>query len=105
MTTLHFKQAGFGFIPEIGFRAVRLSAILWRQGGTGYSLGTRQNDGWVMLRRIFFLLLIAAIAGLAAYGWLTAVPKPIAVAAKVHAPNPANGGTIFNAGGCSSCHP
>src|SRR5215475_4073275 len=57
-----------------------------------------------MLRRIFLLLLIAAIAGFAAYGWLTRVPAPIAVAAQVHTPDPANGATIFNAGGCSSCH-
>src|SRR5215813_11653404 len=57
-----------------------------------------------MLRRFFFLLVIAAVAGLAVYGWLTAVPAPIAVTKQVHTPDPANGETIFNAGGCSSCH-
>jgi mono/diheme cytochrome c family protein len=57
-----------------------------------------------MLRRIFLLLLIVAAAGLAAYGWLTAVPAPIDLTTRVHVPDPANGQTIFNAGGCSSCH-
>jgi mono/diheme cytochrome c family protein len=58
----------------------------------------------MMLRRIFLLLAIAGIAGLAVYGWLTATAKPIVVTAQVHVPDPANGETIFNAGGCSSCH-
>ena len=57
-----------------------------------------------MLRRIFLLLLVVAVAGLAAYGWLTAVPAPIDLTTRVHVPDPANGQTIFNAGGCSSCH-
>src|SRR5262249_31693987 len=57
-----------------------------------------------MLRRIFLLLLLAAVAGGALYGWLTAPPKRLTVTAQVHTPNPANGATIFNAGGCSSCH-
>src|ERR1700754_2057369 len=56
-----------------------------------------------MLRRIFLLLLIAGGAALAAYGWLTAPPARWAASAP-YTPNPANGETIFNAGGCSSCH-
>jgi mono/diheme cytochrome c family protein len=55
-----------------------------------------------MLRRIFLLLLAAGLAGLAVYGWLTAAPAQVTLAA--YAPNPGNGQTIFNAGGCSSCH-
>jgi mono/diheme cytochrome c family protein len=52
-------------------------------------------------------LLAAVLAGAAAFGlywWLTmpAVVAPEALAA--YAPNPANGLTTFNAGGCSSCH-
>jgi mono/diheme cytochrome c family protein len=57
-----------------------------------------------MLRRIFLLLLLAGVAGGALYWWLTAPPKRLTVTAQVHTPNPANGETIFNAGGCSSCH-
>src|SRR5262249_34373628 len=57
-----------------------------------------------MLRRIFLLLLLAAVAGGALYGWLTAPPKRLTVTAQVHTPDPANGEIIFNAGGCSSCH-
>jgi mono/diheme cytochrome c family protein len=55
-----------------------------------------------MLRRIFLLLLAAGLAGLAVYGWLTAAPAQVTLAA--YSPNPGNGQTIFNAGGCSSCH-
>jgi len=56
-----------------------------------------------MLRRIFPLLVLAGVAGFAAYWWLSA-PVPLAVTAKPYTPNPANGETIFNVGGCSSCH-
>jgi mono/diheme cytochrome c family protein len=55
-----------------------------------------------MLRRIFLLLLIAGIVGLAVYRRLTAVPAQLSLTA--YTPNPANGAVIFNAGGCSSCH-
>jgi len=57
-----------------------------------------------MLRRIFSLLVLAGAAGFAAYWWLTALPVPLALTAKPYTPNPAKGETIFNAGGCSSCH-
>jgi len=49
------------------------------------------------------LLVLAGGAGFVVYWWLTA-PVQLAVAAMPHTPNPANGETIFNAGGCSSCH-
>jgi mono/diheme cytochrome c family protein len=57
-----------------------------------------------MLRR---MLRGAALAGVAAFGvfwWLTATPVVLAVTERAHTPDPANGLTTFNAGGCSSCH-
>ena len=57
-----------------------------------------------MLRRIFLLLVIAAAVGLAAYWWLTTPPAQLVVTARPYTPNPANGETIFNVGGCASCH-
>ena len=57
-----------------------------------------------MLRRIFLLAVVAGIAGLSVFWWLTI---PATVAASVlpaYQPNLANGLTTFNAGGCSSCH-
>src|ERR1700731_726174 len=55
-----------------------------------------------MLRRIFLTLVVAATIGLAIFWWLTAPPTASAVPA--YTPNLANGLTMFNAGGCSSCH-
>src|SRR5215472_3524592 len=57
-----------------------------------------------MLRRIFLLLVLAGVAGLACYGWLSAPPERLTLTGRPYTPNPANGETIFNAGGCSSCH-
>jgi mono/diheme cytochrome c family protein len=56
-----------------------------------------------MLRRIFFLGLIAGIAGLGVFWWLT-MPAARWAATVAYTPNPKNGEIIFNAGGCSSCH-
>jgi len=50
------------------------------------------------------LLVIAGAVGLAAYWWLTTPPAQLAVTARPYTPNPANGETIFNVGGCASCH-
>ena len=57
-----------------------------------------------MLRYFFLAAVALAIAGLAVFWWLTvpAVVAPGALAA--YRPDPANGLTMFNAGGCSSCH-
>ena len=57
-----------------------------------------------MLRRLLLLVVLAGIAGLAIFWWLTmpAVVAPNAL--PPHTPNFANGLTTFNAGGCSSCH-
>jgi len=56
-----------------------------------------------MRRRIFLGVGIAAIIGVAIYGWLTA---PLAALAPLPAytPDLANGLVAFNAGGCASCH-
>ncbi len=57
-----------------------------------------------MLRRIFIFLILAGVAALALYVWLSAPPERISLAQKPYTPNAANGETIFNAGLCSSCH-
>jgi mono/diheme cytochrome c family protein len=57
-----------------------------------------------MLRRIFFFLPFAAVATFGIYWWLSAPSASWAASASAYAPNLANGETIFNAGGCSSCH-
>ena len=57
-----------------------------------------------MLRRIFLAAILFAVAGLAVFWWLT-IPAVVASSAlPPYQPNPANGQTMFNAGGCSSCH-
>jgi mono/diheme cytochrome c family protein len=59
-----------------------------------------------MRRRIFLGTVIAVIIGLAVFWWLTEPLTGAAVSVPVpgHAPNPANGLVVFNAGGCASCH-
>jgi mono/diheme cytochrome c family protein len=57
-----------------------------------------------MLRRILPLVVVAAAVGVAIFWWVTipaAVPSNLLPA---YTPNLANGFTMFNAGGCSSCH-
>src|SRR5882724_2073123 len=57
-----------------------------------------------MPRRII-LGVVLAIAAFGVYWWLTASPTMMAsVTAPSIPPNPVNGQTAFNAGGCSSCH-
>src|SRR5882757_11540286 len=56
-----------------------------------------------MLRRTIFAGLIAVIAALGVYGWLTA-PTALALPAPTRGPDLANGKELFNTGGCSSCH-
>jgi mono/diheme cytochrome c family protein len=56
------------------------------------------------VRRIFLALIIAGIAGLGMFWWLT-IPAVIhATALPPYKADPANGLTVFNAAGCSSCH-
>ena len=57
-----------------------------------------------MLRRILLVAVIAGVAGFGIFWWLT-IPATIpANALPAYTPDPANGLTTFNAGGCSSCH-
>src|SRR3954452_22150785 len=57
-----------------------------------------------MLRRIVPAAVVLAAIGFAFYWWLT-IPAVIASnALPAYTSNPANGLTVFNAGGCSSCH-
>jgi len=57
-----------------------------------------------MLKRLVFGLVLIAAAGLGVFWWLT-IPSHVAAAAlPAYQPNAANGQTMFNAGGCSSCH-
>jgi mono/diheme cytochrome c family protein len=57
-----------------------------------------------MLRRILFGLAVAAAAVIGIYWWLTSPPALWSPSSEVYAPDPANGKTVFDAGGCSSCH-
>jgi mono/diheme cytochrome c family protein len=57
-----------------------------------------------MSRRILPLAAVLVALGFGIYWWLTATPMQFAVTAPASVPNLANGETIFNAGGCSSCH-
>jgi mono/diheme cytochrome c family protein len=57
-----------------------------------------------MVRRIILLLVLAGACAFAAYWWLSAPPARVVLTDRPYTPNPANGETIFNAGGCSSCH-
>jgi hypothetical protein len=56
-----------------------------------------------MLRRIFLGIVVAAVIGFAIFWWLTIPAVVPASALPAYTPNPANGLTAFNAGGCSSC--
>ena len=57
-----------------------------------------------MLRRIFLALVIAAVIGCAIFWWLTIPVTTAASSLPAYKPDPANGLTTFNVGGCSSCH-
>jgi mono/diheme cytochrome c family protein len=54
--------------------------------------------------RIGAAVVIAIALGFAAFWWLTVAKMIPASALPAYTPNLANGETIFNAGGCSSCH-
>jgi mono/diheme cytochrome c family protein len=57
-----------------------------------------------MLRRIVLTLVLAGAVAFAIYWWLTTPSILIPVTDAAYTPDLANGQTIFNAGGCSSCH-
>ena len=57
-----------------------------------------------MLRLILRSAVVAAILGFGVYWWLTATPTQPGVTAPASDRNLGNGETVFNAGGCASCH-
>jgi mono/diheme cytochrome c family protein len=57
-----------------------------------------------MLRRSIFVFIIAAVVGLSVFWWLTIPAVVLPESLPAHTPDLANGLTMFNAGGCSSCH-
>lgn len=58
-----------------------------------------------MLQRIVVVFLLAGVAAACGIYWWLTMPSPPWVAKAVpYTPDPANGATIFNAGGCSACH-
>jgi len=57
-----------------------------------------------MLRKIVVFVVALAILGLAAFWYLTTPQTVSASALPPHTPNLDNGKTMFNAGGCTSCH-
>ena len=57
-----------------------------------------------MLRQILLGLVLVGAVGFGIYWWLT-IPAVVAASSlPPRTPNLANGLTMFNAGGCSSCH-
>jgi mono/diheme cytochrome c family protein len=57
-----------------------------------------------MLRSVFLLILLAGAAAFGVYWWLSTPPVRWIATSAPHTANPANGETIFDIGGCSSCH-
>jgi mono/diheme cytochrome c family protein len=57
-----------------------------------------------MLRRTLFIAVLAGVAGLGIFWWLTIPAVVAATSLPAYQPNLANGAIIFDAGGCSSCH-
>jgi mono/diheme cytochrome c family protein len=57
-----------------------------------------------MLKKLLMLVIVAAVAGLGVY-WVITTPSTVpASALAAYTPNVANGKTMFDAGGCVSCH-
>jgi mono/diheme cytochrome c family protein len=57
-----------------------------------------------MLRKLFLLAVAAVVVGVIVF-WLVTIPATVpASALGPHTPNLDNGKTMFNAGGCASCH-
>jgi mono/diheme cytochrome c family protein len=57
-----------------------------------------------MLKRLLLLAILAGVAGLGIFWWLTIPAVVASTSLPSYTPNLANGLTTFNAGGCSSCH-
>jgi mono/diheme cytochrome c family protein len=57
-----------------------------------------------MLRKLILLGVAAFVVGVAAF-WFLTIPQTVAASALLaHTPDLANGKTLFNVGGCASCH-
>lgn len=57
-----------------------------------------------MFRKLFLLMLLALVAGIGVF-WFVTIPAVVsAEALPAYSPNVANGQAVFNAGGCASCH-
>jgi mono/diheme cytochrome c family protein len=57
-----------------------------------------------MLKRVLLGLILLAAAGLGVFWWLTNPAVVAATSLPARQPDVANGQTMFNIGGCSSCH-
>jgi mono/diheme cytochrome c family protein len=57
-----------------------------------------------MLKRVLLGLILLAAAGLGVFWWLTIPAVVAATSLPARQPDVANGQTMFNIGGCSSCH-
>ena len=58
----------------------------------------------MLLRRLFILAIATAVAGLAAF-WFLTIPQTVPASALLaHTPDLANGKAMYYAGGCASCH-
>ncbi len=58
----------------------------------------------ILQSAVFKSLVVAAVIGCGIFGWLTIPATTAATSLPAYRPDPANGLTTFNAGGCSSCH-
>jgi len=59
---------------------------------------------WLTLRKLGLFLVAVAVLGFAAFWFLTIPATVPASALQQYTPNIANGETMFNIGGCASCH-
>ena len=57
-----------------------------------------------MLKRALIGLIVLAAIGLGVFWWLTIPARVAATSLPAYQPDVANGQTMFNVGGCSSCH-
>ena len=63
-----------------------------------------RGTGTRLIRRLAIVASVLVVAGLAAF-WILTMPATVAASAlPAYAPNIANGKTMFDAGGCASCH-
>jgi mono/diheme cytochrome c family protein len=57
-----------------------------------------------MLRKLALLIVVVVLIGVAGF-WFLTIPETVAASTlETHRPDIANGKTLFNVGGCASCH-